>query len=103
MKKNFKRKKFYSKKKFLTIEIYILNKFISSLSDAKQNTMIFWKKNNEFKNTKTLFDLVEEDKDSDDKNSKRYKGPVIAATESNALIRNLKRTTQDIRDNIRQK
>lgn len=67
--------------------------------------MHYWKKNSEYKDGETLFDLVEENKitDSGITTNKKYKNPVIAAAEKNNWIRDIKRKTLDVKNNIEQK
>lgn len=66
--------------------------------------MHFWKKNNDNRNSETLYDLVEETKVGEKGNNfKRYKDPVIVAAETNSLIRDIKRQTVDVRNNIQEK
>jgi hypothetical protein len=74
------------------------------MEKAELNTIMYWKKNNEFRTADSLVDLIEENQKSPKHRVfKKYKGPVPTAIDYNKLIRNVKKQTWETRENIRAK
>ena len=70
---------------------------------AKENTSSFWKKNIDKQKAETLFELIEENHKHPSKSIKTYKNPIYTAIENNKIIRNIKKGTADLRDEIKNK
>lgn len=91
---------------FISIIFFLITNLSSSLESAKENSSIFWKKNMDRQRAETFFDIIEENQKQKSltlKKLKMYKNPIISAVETNNAIRTIKKTTQDIRENIKEK
>lgn len=66
------------------------------------NTAKYWKKNNDLRVAESLVDLVEESHRSPKhKIFKRYKNPVSSAIEYNNILSSVKRSTNEIKENLK--
>lgn len=70
---------------------------------AKDNSSLYWKKNIDKQKAETLFELIEENHNKQTKSVKTYKNPIVQANETNLIIREIKKGSVDIRNEIKEK
>lgn len=76
-----------------------------SFEKARINSINYWKKSNKFGSNESLADLVD-DRDTisnlKKKNNKKYQNPVISAIEYNYILSDIKKSTNELRENLKE-
>ena len=80
-------------------------KILYFIQNAKINTVKYWKKTNDLRVCDSLASLVEDKETSANQKRKvfkKYQSPVMNAIEYNNILSNVRRTTIELRENLRE-
>jgi hypothetical protein len=73
-----------------------------NLDNAKVNTIRYWKKTTDLRSSECLMDLVEENDQNKRRTLRKYQNPVLSAIENNHILSNIRKNTNEMRENLKE-